>query len=494
KILFDKVYYTKGERKAAVSAIKDQLNEYLVGQGMSKDNRSFAIKHAVEGVVDAEVTREILENKRRVDGRKLDEIRALSADVEILPRNHGASLFSRGETQIMSIVTLGPPSMAQTLEGIEGIGEKRYMHHYNFPPFCTGETKPIRTTGRREIGHGALAEKALEPMIPDKESFPYTIRVVSETLSSNGSSSMGSTCASSLALMDAGVPIERAVAGIAMGLASNEDMSNWEILTDIQDLEDGKGGMDFKITGTRDGITAIQLDTKTNGLTEEIIQKTFEQGKKARLEILDVMNKTISKSREELSPYAPRITSFMIDPEKIRDVIGSGGKVINGIIEETGVSIDIEDSGQVMVCGTDQEKSQEAIEKIKNIVREYQPGEILRGKVVRIMDFGSFVELAPGRDGMVHVSELAPYHINKPADFVNIGDEVQVKIKEIDDQGRINLTMQGLVENEPLWKDQKGKSAPRGTNDFRSRRNSGFNDRRGPRDRDGGQGRFNRGR
>jgi polyribonucleotide nucleotidyltransferase len=495
KILFDKIYYTKGERKAAVNVIKDQLSEYLHTQGVSKDNIKYVKDKTIDAAVDAEVTKEITDNKRRVDGRKLDEIRPLSADVEMLPRNHGASLFSRGETQIMSIVTLGPSSMAQTLEGIEGIGEKRYMHHYNFPPFCTGETKPIRTAGRREIGHGALAEKALDPVIPEKEDFPYTIRVVSETLSSNGSSSMGSTCASSLALMDAGVPIKKAVAGIAMGLASNDDMSKWEVLTDIQDLEDGKGGMDFKITGTRDGITAIQLDTKTNGLTEEIINKTFVQGKKARLEILDVMDRAIDKPREDLSPYAPRITSFMIDPDKIRDVIGTGGKIINNIIEETGVTIDIEDSGQVMVCGTDPQKSQEAIEKIKNIVREYQPGEILRGKVVRLMDFGAFVELAPSRDGMVHVSELAPYHINKPSDFLEIGDEVQVKIKEIDDQGRINLTMQNLAENEPLWKDQKGKSAPRGNNDFRSRRNPGYNDRRGPRDRNGGgrdRGRFNK--
>ncbi len=457
-ILFDKIYYTKGERKTATEVIKQKLDKYLFEQNVNKDKRAQTIDQLVEKAIEAKVTKAILENKQRVDGRKLNEIRALTAEVGILPRNHGSGLFSRGETQIMSIVTLGPPSMEQSLEGIEGISTKRFMHHYNFPPFCTGEVKPIRTAGRRDIGHGALAEKALLSMIPAKDEFPYTIRVVSETLSSNGSSSMASTCGSSLALMDAGVPIKKAVAGIAMGLASNEDMSQWEILTDIQDLEDGQGGMDFKITGTKNGITAIQLDTKTKGLTDEIIKKTLEQGLKARLEILKTMEKAIDKPRKDLSPYAPRISSFYIAPDKIRDVIGPGGKVINEIIEKTGVSIDIEDNGLVFVCGTDSESSKQAIQQIKDIVREFSVGEICQGKVVRLMDFGAFVELTPGHDGMIHVSELAPYRINKPADFLNIGDEVQVKIKEIDEQGRINLTMKDLPDNKPLWQDEKGKS------------------------------------
>jgi len=480
-ILFDKEYYTKGERKLAVAAIKEKLNDYLHEQGIGRDHREYAVGATVEIAVEAEITKQILENKRRVDGRKLDEIRNLTSEVEILPRNHGSGLFSRGETQIMSIVTLAGPGLAQSLEGIEGVGSKRFMHHYNFPPFSVGETGRMGGPGRREIGHGALAEKALMPLIPSKEDFPYTIRVVSETLGSNGSSSMGSTCASSLALMDAGVPIKKAVAGIAIGLASNQDMSQWEVLTDIQDLEDGEGGMDFKITGTTDGITAIQLDTKTNGLTDEIVKTALERGQKARLQIIDVMNKAIDKPRADLSPYAPRIIKFTINPEKIRDVIGSGGKVINKIIEETGVTIDIEQDGTVVVCGVDKDMCEVAVEKINNIVRDYLPGEMFKGKVVRLLDFGAFVEIAPGRDGMVHVSELAPYRIGKPGDFINIGDEVTVKIKEIDDQGRVNLTMKGLAENETLWKDEKGKS---NGNDFGgqrrfAQRDGGFRDRNG---------------
>ncbi|MEA3463623.1 MAG: polyribonucleotide nucleotidyltransferase [Patescibacteria group bacterium] len=458
EILFDKSYYTKGERKAAVSEIKQGLDKYLFEQGIGKDRREQAIKHLVEAAVESEVTEAILEKKQRVDGRKLDEIRRLTAEASILPRNHGSGLFSRGETQVMSIITLGPPGVEQLLEGIEGTGTKRFMHHYNFPPFSVGEVKFMRGPGRRDIGHGALAEKALEPVMPSKENFPYTIRVVSETLGSNGSSSMASTCGSSLALMDAGVPIKKAVAGIAMGLASNEDMSQWEVLTDIQDLEDGKGGMDFKIAGTKDGITAIQMDTKTSGVTDEIIEKILTQGLKARLEILESMDRAISEPRSDLSPYAPRITSFTIDTEKIREVIGPGGKIINEIIAVTGVSIDIDDDGLVCVCGTEAGKCEEAVKWIKDIVREFKVGEIFTGKVVRLMDFGAFVELVAGRDGMVHVSELAPYRVEKPGDFINIGDIVTVKVKEIDEKGRVNLTMKGLPENEKLWKDEKGKS------------------------------------
>lgn len=457
KILFDKTYYTKGERKAAIAAIKEGLDQYLFEQNISKDMRKKAVSSLVEEAVEAEVTRAILEDKKRVDGRKLDEIRNLSAEASLLPRIHGSGLFNRGETQVLSIVTLGAPGMEQSLEGLEGVGTKRYMHHYNFPPYSVGEAKNMRSTGRREIGHGALAEKAIVPVLPTKEEFPYTIRVVSETLGSNGSSSMASTCGSSLALMDAGVPLKKAVAGIAMGLASNEDMSQWEILTDIQDLEDGQGGMDFKITGTEDGITAIQLDTKTDGLTEEMIKKTFDQSYKARLEVLATMNKAIDKPRADLSPYAPRITSFHIPADRIREVIGTGGKVINEIIAATGVSIDIDDDGLVMVCGTDAAKCEEAVNWIKNIVREFQVGETFTGKVVRMLDFGAFVELTPNKDGMVHVSELAPYRVGKPEDFINIGDEVAVKIIEIDEQGRVNLTMKGLPENEHLWKEEKGK-------------------------------------
>ncbi|KKR14987.1 MAG: Polyribonucleotide nucleotidyltransferase [Candidatus Falkowbacteria bacterium GW2011_GWA2_39_24] len=457
KILFDQTYYTKGQRKLAVKAIKEQCTEHLLAQGLSADLVKMAINKLAETMIEAEVTQAILTKGQRVDGRKLDEIRELTSEVGILPRNHGAGLFSRGETQVMSIVTLGPSSDEQTLEGMEGQSTKRYMHHYNFPGYCVGEAKPNRGLGRREIGHGALAEKALLPVIPSKEDFPYTIRVVSETLSSNGSSSMGSTCGSTLALMDAGVPIKKPVAGIAIGLASNADMSQWKVLTDIQDLEDGEGGMDFKITGTKDGITAIQLDTKTIGLSADIVKQTLAQGKKAIAQILETITKAIPEPRKDLSPYAPRITSFHIDPEKIREVIGQGGKMIHSITDAYDVTIDIEDDGLVMVCGTDAEKTLAAVTFVKNLTRDFVAGEVFKGKVVRMLDFGAFIELTPGRDGMAHVSELAPYRVSKPEDFLSIGDEVYVKIIAIDEQNRVNLTMKGLPENEPLWKDSKGK-------------------------------------
>lgn len=486
-ILFDKSYYLKKERKAAVTAIKEGLKHYLFDNGLDKSLISFAVEKTVESAVDTEITRELIENKKRVDGRGITEIRSLSAEIDLLPRTHGNGLFSRGETQILSVVTLGGPGLAQTIEGINGNGEKRFMHHYNFAPFSVGETKPMRGPGRREIGHGALAEKALAPMIPAKDSFPYTIRVVSETLGSNGSSSMGSTCGSTLALMHAGVPIKKPVAGVAIGLASYSDMSAWQVITDIQDLEDGKGGMDFKITGTRDGITAIQLDTKTLGLNYEIIKEALKQGKDGRDQILNVIEKTISEPNKELSPYAPRIEVFKIDPDKIREVIGTGGKVINKIIDETGVSIDIEDDGTVMVCGTDSEKSKIAIDTIKNIVKEFEPGEIYTGKVVRMMDFGAFVEVLPGKDGLVHVSEMAPYRVNSPANMVEVGDIVQVRVKEIDDQGRVNLSMKGLSENEARWEEKKEEATkeivmPQGFNRNQNGR-SGNNRDRGPRKR-----------
>jgi polyribonucleotide nucleotidyltransferase len=481
-ILFDKVYYTKGERKAAVSAIKENLDAHLFEQKLSKDQRSYVVKKLAEEMIEAEVTRAIIEDKRRVDGRALTEIRLLSADVSLLPRNHGTGLFSRGETQVLSVVTLGGPGLEQSLEGLEGQSKKRYMHHYNFPPYSVGEAKPLRGTGRREIGHGALAEKALMPVVPSKEEFPYTIRVVSETLGSNGSSSMASTCGSTLALMDAGVPIRKPVVGIAMGLASNADMSRWEVLTDIQDLEDGEGGMDFKITGTDTGLTAIQLDTKTTGLTPEIIKQTLSQGRQALNQILEVVTNLIAAPRAELSKYAPRIFSFSINPEKIGTVIGPGGKVINKLIEQFEVTIDIEDSGLVVVCGLNAEKCEQAANAIKDMVRELAVGEMFDGKVVRMLDFGAFIELVPGQDGMAHVSELAPYRIEKPSDFLETGQIVKVKIREIDSQGRVNLTLKGLPENEPLWKDEKGKSTGTGfsSGGFSGGRPSGGRDSRRP--------------
>lgn len=458
KTLFNQEYQTKGERKAAVIAINDGLDLHLFNAGLAADKRAYVAKTLVEDMIGYEVTKAIVEDQKRVDGRALDEIRELSAEVSLLPRNHGTSLFSRGETQVMSFVTLGPPGMEQSLEGVDGQSKKRYMHHYNFLPYSVGEVSPLRGTGRREIGHGALAEKALLPVLPKKEAFPYTIRVVSETLGSNGSSSMASTCASALALMDAGVPIKKPVVGVAMGLSSTENLEKWEVLTDIQDLEDGNGGMDFKITGTDAGLTAIQLDTKTEGITREIIEKTLKQGRVALNEIIDVVKSAIPAPRPELSEYAPRLFSFNVDPEKIGAIIGPGGKIINKIIDETGVDIDIEDDGLVIVCGNDAAMAEEAVRQIKQIVKVFEVGEVLKGKVVRMLDFGAFIALNATQDGMAHVSELAPYRIDKPSDFLNIGDEVNVRIKEIDDQGRINLSLKGIEENSELWKDEKGKS------------------------------------
>ena len=477
-ILFDASYYTKKERKAAVVEIKKQLDQHLFDQKISRPERQWVIGKLVENMVDEEITRAILEKDRRVDGRKLTEIRPLLADIAILPRVHGSSLFSRGETQVMSIVTLGAPGLEQSLEGIEGASKKRYMHHYNFPPYSVGEVSPLRGTGRREIGHGALAEKAIMPLLPTKEEFPYTIRVVSETLGSNGSSSMASTCASTLALMDAGVPLKKPVAGIAIGLASLPDMSQWKIITDIQDLEDGNGGMDFKITGTDTGLTAIQLDTKSIGLDATMIKQAIIQGRTALNEILTVLKTAIATPRPGLSPYAPRITSFLINPEKIGAIIGPGGKTINGIIDETGgtVSIDIEDDGLVMVCGSDAEMVALALSRLQDIVKEFKVGDEVKGKVVRLLDFGAFVALTPNQDGMVHVSELAPYRVERPSDFINVGDEVTVRVREVDDQGRINLTMKGLAENEHLWKEEKGKSQGGGSFE---RTPSRFNNRPG---------------
>jgi polyribonucleotide nucleotidyltransferase len=481
-ILFDKEYYTKGERKLAVAKIKEGLDKYLFDQDISEDLRKYVVGQTVEAAVDAEITKQLLDNEKRVDGRKLDEIRGLYSEVALLPRNHGSGLFSRGETQIMSIVTLGAPGLEQNLEGLEGKSTKRFMHHYNFPSYSVGETGPNRGPGRREIGHGALAEKALLPVVPEKNDFPYTIRVVSETMGSNGSSSMASTCCASLSLMDAGVPIKRPVAGVAIGLASNADMSRWKVLTDIQDLEDGRGGMDFKITGTSEGITAIQLDTKTDGLNMEIVEEALERGRKGRLQILDVMAQAIPAPRAELSQYAPRVVSFAINPEKIRDVIGPGGKMINKIIDEHEVEIDIEDDGMVFVTGTKAENVAKAVDWIKNICHEFKAGEIFTGPVAKILDFGAFVELTPGNDGMVHVSKLAPYRVGSPSDLVSVGQMVTVKIDEIDDQGRINLSMKDCKENEPLWVDRKGEQKGEFNTGFRPRRD--FGDRggnRGPR-------------
>ncbi len=447
-------YPSRLEYHQLVDQLKIELDEKLKADNeVSKEERTLGIK-MFEEILDQQMRQLTLTKGIRVDGRKLDELRPLNAQVGILPRTHGSGLFSRGETQVLSIVTLASPSAEQILDGMEEEGKKRYMHHYNFPGFSVGEVAPVKSPGRREIGHGALAEKALLPVLPDKETFPYTIRVVSEVLSSNGSSSQASVCGSSLALMDAGVPIKRTVAGVAMGLLTDpKNKSHYAILTDIQGIEDHSGDMDFKIAGTEKGITALQLDIKLGGISNKILSETLFQAKTARQIILQTMNKAIDKPRSDLSPYAPRITSFRIPVEKIRDVIGPGGKVINEIIEATNVTIDIEDDGLVMVTAVSPEASTKAIEWIKNLTREVTIGEIFQGRVTRIMNFGAFVEVLPKQEGLIHISELAWHHVNKVEDVVKIGDIIPVKVIGIDEQGRINLSHkqalprpEGLVE------------------------------------------------
>ncbi|MGL6174226.1 MAG: polyribonucleotide nucleotidyltransferase [Cellulosilyticaceae bacterium] len=393
------------------------------------------------------VRRMILKDHKRPDGRKLDEIRRLAAEVDLVPRVHGSGLFTRGQTQVLTIATLGSLSETQTLDGLDELEvSKRYMHHYNFPPYSVGEARSPRAPGRREIGHGALAERALVPVLPTENEFPYAIRLVSEVVSSNGSTSQASICGSTLALMAAGVPIKAPVAGISVGLVTGETDEDFVLLTDIQGLEDFFGDMDFKVGGTHKGITAIQMDMKIDGLTMEIIEGALEDTRKSRLSILDdVMLKSISESRTELSPYAPRILQITIDPEKISEVIGPKGKTINKIIDETGVKIDIEDDGRVFICGTDEAKTRRAIEIIEGIAKDLEIGQVFNGKVVRLMNFGAFVELVPGKEGLVHISQLAHERVEKVEDVVAVGDEIQVKVAEIDKQGRVNLSRKALL-------------------------------------------------
>ena len=392
--------------------------------------------------------REMIFNEhKRVDGRSLDEIRPLSCEVGLLPRTHGSALFTRGQTQVMSIATLGMISEEQVLDGIDTEESKRYMHHYNFPAYSVGEARTSRGPGRREIGHGALAEKALVPVLPSKEEFPYAIRVVSEVLSSNGSTSQASICGSTLSLMDAGVPIKRPVAGISTGLVTNPDNDeDYVMMVDIQGIEDFFGDMDFKVGGTKKGITAIQVDIKCDGLTYKIIEEAFQKTEKARDYILDnVMLPVIDKPREEVSKYAPRIVSTIINPDKIKDVIGPGGKMINKIIDETGVKIDIEEDGQVFIYSTENEKAIQALEMVEDIAREVEVGGIYYGEVVRIMNFGAFIDLGcGGKEGLLHISKISDKKIKHVEDILHVGDKVTVKVTDIDDQGRINLTMKDL--------------------------------------------------
>lgn len=444
----------KAEREANIRTMSDTILE-AVKSGLGEDGLDKLAKEGVSvgkevaGSIDKILKKyqqkQILEHDRRVDGRAMNETRKITAEVGVLPRAHGSALFTRGETQILTVMTLGSKGDEQLLDGMEDPTEgrsKRYIHHYNFPGYSVGEVSPNRGPGRREVGHGALAERAVEVVLPPQSEFPYTMRLVSETMSSNGSTSMASTCGSTLALMDGGVQIKDIIGGVAMGLVMDEsNPNNFKVLTDIAGIEDFNGHMDFKVTGSENGVTALQLDIKVKGLTSQILADALAAAKPARMHILSVMKEALPAPRADLSPYAPRITSFMIKPDQIRDVIGSGGKTINGIIEQCpGVKIDIEDDGLVMVTSTDAEMAAKAVEIIKNITKEIVVGEVYEGKVVRLMDFGAFVELAPGKDGMVHVSQLANYRVGKPEDVVKLGDILKVQVMEIDEQGRVNLT------------------------------------------------------
>lgn len=430
------------------------LRQQVWQQFVTGENPEHVISEVFANIISREFRKNILENDKRPDGRKLDEIRPIVCEVGILPRPHGSALFTRGETQALTTVTLGSVGDEQMIDTMDADTTKRYMHHYNFPPYATNEVKPMRGPGRREIGHGSLAEKALTPVIPPKEAFPYTIRVVSEILASNGSSSMAAVCGSTLSLMDAGVSITKPVAGVAMGVIIGHSGA-YKILTDIAGIEDFNGDMDFKVAGTKDGITVLQLDTKVQGLTVDILDKAFTQALKARLEILSKITACIKEPRKELSPYAPRVTTIKINPDKIREVIGPGGKVINEIIERAGgravTEINIEDDGTVYVSSTNAVYAEQAITEIKNITREVKAGELFAGKVTRIMDFGAFVEIFPGTEGLVHISELADQRVNKVTDIVKEGDIIQVVVKEIDSMGRINLSHKATLKkpNQP---------------------------------------------
>lgn len=430
------------EQHSEINKIKADLITMLKGNNLSEKQLQ-AVDVLFEEEINDLIHRKILEEEARPDGRKLDEVRPLTAEVGLFKRTHGSALFIRGNTQALAVTTLGPPGAAQLVETMETTGSRRFMLHYNFPKYSVGETGSFRGPGRRDIGHGSLAEKALRPLLPDQESFPYTIRVVSEILSSNGSSSMATVCAGSLSLMDAGVPLKKQAAGIAMGLITAPD-GRYKILTDIQGPEDHHGDMDLKIAGTADGVTAIQMDTKIDGLTLEMLTETLEQAKTARLHILQTLNAVLSAPRPDISPYAPKIITIKIDPKKIGEVIGPGGKTINGIIADTGVtSIDIEEDGTVFVSGIDKNACEKAIAAIQSIAKEYQIGDIVEGKVSRIMDFGAIVDIGPNRDGMVHVSELRNGFVKKVSDVLKIGQSVRAKIIKIED-GKIGLSVKAL--------------------------------------------------
>ncbi|KZE71934.1 polyribonucleotide nucleotidyltransferase [Paenibacillus elgii] len=433
----------KHARQDAIDAINSEAKEHFAAVYAETPEKMADVKETLYDIVKEEVRRLITHDKVRPDGRGLDEIRPIECDINLLPRTHGSGLFTRGQTQALSICTLGALGDVQILDGLDLEESKRFMHHYNFPPFSVGEARPLRAPGRREIGHGALGERALEPVIPSEVDFPYTIRLVSEVLESNGSTSQASICASTLAMMDAGVPIKAPVAGVAMGLI--KDGEHYSILTDIQGMEDHLGDMDFKVAGTAKGVTALQMDIKIDGIDRAILTDALEQAKKGRMHILNKMLDRISQPKSDLSPYAPKIVTMQINPDKIRDVIGAGGKIINKIIEETGVKIDIEQDGRVFIASSNSEMNEKARQIIEGIVREVIVGETYLGTVKRIEKFGAFVEILPGKEGLVHISQLSTERVGKVEDVVKIGDTITVKVTEIDNQGRVNLSRKAVL-------------------------------------------------
>ncbi len=430
----------KQQRDEAVGAVKEKAVAALIEKYPEQEDD---LRAALDAMMKQIVRKLITLEHKRPDGRAITEVRPLTCEVDLLPRTHGSAVFTRGQTQILSVTTLGSLRDNQLLDGLENVDSRRYLHHYNFPPYSVGETRPMRGPGRREIGHGALARRALEPVIPNEEEFPYTIRVVSEAIESNGSTSMGSVCGSTLSLMAAGVPIKKPVSGVAMGLIREGD--EFVVLTDLQGLEDALGDMDFKVAGTKDGVTALQMDIKISGINRAILKQALAQAYDGRMFIMDAMLKAIAEPRAELSPYAPRVEQLKIDVDKIKDVIGSGGKTIKKIIELTGVEIDVEETGVVHVLSADADAAQRAIKMIEDIVREPEVGEIYEGTVVKIMDFGAFVNILPGKDGLVHISQLDKKRVNKVEEVVHVGDTVRVKLVEIDKQGRLNLSMKALM-------------------------------------------------
>ncbi|MEN1759398.1 polyribonucleotide nucleotidyltransferase [Anoxynatronum sibiricum] len=457
----------KLERIANLDAVQD---ESKVVFGEKYEDKMLLIKGLLKQIVKEELRSRVITEKKRIDDRGLDEIRSISSEVGLIPKTHGSGLFTRGDTQALTITTLGALGDVQMIDGLSEEEEKRYMHHYNFPPFSVGETRFMRGPSRRDIGHGALAERALEPMIPSKEDFPYAIRVVSEVLSSNGSTSQASVCGSTLSLMDAGVPIKKMVAGVAMGLIKEgEEVA---ILTDILGMEDFLGDMDFKVAGTEDGITAIQMDIKIAGIGREILEKALEKAHAGRLHILGKMKEVISEPRPELSPYAPRILVMHIHPDKIREVIGAGGKTINKIVGETGVKIDIENDGTIYIAAESLESGQKAWDIIANIIKDPEVGEIYTAKVVKLTAFGAFAEFMPGKDGLLHISNISHERVNKVEDVLSVGDEVQVKIIEIDPQGKVSLSAKALLTPPPGSENQESRD--RGGNRDRDRGKRNF--------------------